>query len=581
MPGDFPELVLAPVPAWAFAADSVADEATLALPDAQADTTASPDSVSDRAITIVAEVAQVLGDEDGPPPLPGVGTVSAIDLARRIARVAGKGQRPEPGASPPKIPDVAKPTLWTLQSDADAVDSVLILAGQPPGEPGTPRSSAAPERAHGALVGRAIADSGPVVCLATAGFSPAELGQFAEALLLAAYRYDPKRAVDARTLAGPGPRRSTAEPVVLTVSARTGARAWDRFESELARAERRARAVWVARDLANTPSSVKSPAWLADQAERLAAGAGLKARTTDAAELVSRGFGGMLAVGSGSDREPVMVTIEYAPEGGPQGASSGHVVLVGKGITFDTGGLDLKPLLGMPLMKTDMAGSAAVLGAMLLIAAERPAVRVTALLMVAENSISGSAYRPGDVITHYGGRTSEVTNTDAEGRLVLADGLAHAVRDLKPTAVLDIATLTGAATLGLGRQHAAGFSNDVRLGARLLAAGESSGDAVWLMPLAEEYVPMIRSTIADARNAVTGSADAGSITAALFLQEFVGDVPWVHLDIAGPGRAESDLPEAAKGATGFGVRVIADWVESGARPGGRQPAGRRQSAART
>jgi leucyl aminopeptidase len=246
-------------------------------------------------------------------------------------------------------------------------------------------------------------------------------------------------------------------------------------------------------------------------------------------------------------------------------------VLVVKGITFDTGGLSLKPPDAMTWMKTDMAGGAAVIATMSALRALDVGVRVTALVPLAENMPGADATRPGDVITHHGGRTSEVLNTDAEGRLVLADALAYAVANLDPDVVVDIATLTGAATLGLGRRHAALYATMPQLADRLVAAGTAGGEGLWPMPLVDSYRDSLDSPVADLRN--IGDRDrhytGGSIVAALFLREFVAPargrrVEWAHLDIAGPGRSEGEEDELTKGATGFGVRTFLRWLEDGA-----------------
>ena len=236
--------------------------------------------------------------------------------------------------------------------------------------------------------------------------------------------------------------------------------------------------------------------------------------------------------------------------------------MVGKGITYDTGGLSLKrPYDLMVPMKSDMAGAAAILSATVAMAKIKPRVRVTALMMCAENMVSGTAQRPSDVITQYGGTTVEIINTDAEGRLVLADGLAYADLELQPDYLLDIATLTGAATLGLGKQYAAMYSRNASLTAKLHEVGERIGDRVWPMPLLDDYSPALASPIADFNHdASAKSFSAGSVTAALFLEKFVGKQNWVHLDIAGPARSEVDSGELIKGGTGFGTRLLIEWL---------------------
>jgi leucyl aminopeptidase len=220
-----------------------------------------------------------------------------------------------------------------------------------------------------------------------------------------------------------------------------------------------------------------------------------------------------------------------------------------------------RPYDMMMAMKTDMAGAAAVLSVISALPELAPRVRVTALLMCAENAVSATAQRPSDVITHFGGTTTEVLNTDAEGRLVLADGLAYADLKLKPDYLIDIATLTGSATLGLGRQYAAMYSRDAKLVAKLSEIGLETGDRVWQMPLVDDYVDSLESDIADINNtADKGDYNAGSVTAALFLEKFVGNRKWVHFDIAGTGRSEVDAGENPKGGTGFGVRLLTTWI---------------------
>jgi leucyl aminopeptidase len=325
-----------------------------------------------------------------------------------------------------------------------------------------------------------------------------------------------------------------------------------------------AQAICRARDLIHTPANIKTPAWMGKQAELLAQGTGLKVKILAGTEL--KEFGGLRAVGGSSPKPgPRMIQLSYQPKSKKKSLSAlPHVVLVGKGITFDTGGISLKrPYDTMMAMKSDMAGSAAILGTLTALEELQPNVRVTALMMMAENAISGTAQRPSDVIKHYGGTTVEVINTDAEGRLVLADGLAYADLNLDPDYLVDIATLTGAATLGLGRQYAAMYTRDNALAAQLSKAGEETGDRVWHMPLVDDYKDSLGSDIADFNhNASKGKYSAGSVTAALFLENFVGTRRWVHLDIAGTARSEVDAGENSKGGTGFGVRLLTEWITS-------------------
>ncbi|NDF02026.1 MAG: leucyl aminopeptidase family protein [Actinobacteria bacterium] len=317
--------------------------------------------------------------------------------------------------------------------------------------------------------------------------------------------------------------------------------------------------VWLTRDLIHTPANLKSPQWMAKQAKSALSRSEIEIKVHTGADLAK--FGGLRAVGNSSPkRPPVMIELFY----NKTKRKVPHVVLVGKGIMFDTGGVSLKrPYDTMVAMKSDMAGAAAIIGTMKAIAALGLNVRVTGLLICAENLLSATSQRPSDVITHYGGTTVEVRNTDAEGRLVLADGLAYANAKLKPDYLLDIATLTGSATLGLGRQHGAMYTRDQKLAKQLQEIGEKSGDRVWHMPLVDDYIPSLASPIADFNHlGDKPHVSGGSITAALFLEHFAGDSRWVHLDIAGTARSEVDAGENVKGGTGFGVRLLVEWISS-------------------
>ena len=325
-----------------------------------------------------------------------------------------------------------------------------------------------------------------------------------------------------------------------------------------------AKAITRARDLVHTPSNIKTPEWMATKAQEFAQSNGLK--TTVLAGKALKEFGGLRAVGNSSPVPgPRFIETTYRPKNKRKLTKPlPHVVLVGKGITFDTGGVSLKrPYDLMIPMKSDMAGAAAILATLTALEDLQPDVHVTALMMCAENAISATAQRPSDVIKHYGGTTVEVINTDAEGRLVLADGLAYADINLNPDYLIDIATLTGAATLGLGRTFAAMYTRDDQLASSFIKAGSDSGDQVWRMPLIDDYQDSLRSDIADFNHAaVKADYSAGSVTAALFLEHFAGTRRWLHLDIAGPGRSEVDAGENPKGGTGFGVRLLTTWIMS-------------------
>jgi leucyl aminopeptidase len=314
-------------------------------------------------------------------------------------------------------------------------------------------------------------------------------------------------------------------------------------------------ASWRSRTLCSVPSNLKNPPWLADQAVALANEAGLGVRVWDEKQLADEGFGGIVGVGQASATPPRLVRLDYTPTKASRRTPT--VVLVGKGVTFDTGGLSIKPGEAMVNMKRDMTGGAVVMSVLAALAAVDCRVRVVGLVPAAENAVGGNALRPGDVVRHYGGRTSEVTNTDAEGRLVIADAMAWAVANLEPDVLVDVATLTGAIKVALGQQVGGLFANDDALADALLEAGTRAGEPLWRFPLAEVYEEKISSRIADADNAGGGP---GAITAALFLQHFAGDVPWAHLDIASTGDAPDDSFEWSKGPTGFGVRALLDWL---------------------
>ncbi|WP_269178256.1 leucyl aminopeptidase family protein [Modestobacter sp. VKM Ac-2979] len=383
------------------------------------------------------------------------------------------------------------------------------------------------------------------------GVAPAgadEVRTAVETALLAGYRF--------RDTSTPHPPR-LAEVLVVAAGADDPAVAAGEHAGRVA-----AESVVWARDLVNTPSSTKDPAWLADQAlGRLGGVDGVTVTVLGPDELRAGGFGGVLAVGGGSASPPRVVIATYRPHG----AGPAHPVLVGKGITFDTGGISIKKNAGMREMKTDMAGAAAVLAAVDAAARLQLPSAVTAVVALCENAVSGAAYRPADVVRHVGGRTTEVRNTDAEGRLVLADALAHARLALGATVLVDVATLTGAMRTALGARTAGLYATADGLADALLTAGGHAGEAFWRMPLTEEHVGHLRaqldSPVADANNA---PGDPGSTTAALFLQPFAGGLPWAHLDIAGPARAGRDDAEVVKGGSGFAVRTLLHWLEAGA-----------------
>jgi leucyl aminopeptidase len=411
---------------------------------------------------------------------------------------------------------------------------------------GTGENSAEDLRKAGASLSRKVKNTGSSILDALVSTKDSARGH-AIAIILASYSWSQK-----------SPPSKALKASNFTIIGK--------FENEVASAKLLASAVWTARDLIHTPSNIKNPLWIAEQAKSLVTktkSSALKIEIKSGTGLAK--FGGLLAVGNSSPKPgPRLVQVSYEPRGSKNWP---HVVLVGKGITFDTGGVSLKrPYEHMVGMKSDMSGAAAVLATVLGIAqlgAAAPKIRVTGLLMCAENALSSTSQRPSDVITHYGGTTVEVIDTDAEGRLVLADGLAYADAELKPDYLIDIATLTGSATLGLGRQYAAMYTRDISLAQELYDAGQSAGERVWHMPLIDDYKVALASEIADFNHtAEKEEFSGGSITAALFLEHFAGNRRWVHLDIAGPARSESDSGENPKGGTGFGARLLIEWLTS-------------------
>jgi leucyl aminopeptidase len=316
----------------------------------------------------------------------------------------------------------------------------------------------------------------------------------------------------------------------------------------------------IARDMANEPGNCWTPTNFAQYAQKAAKELDLKCTILDKSNMKKLGMGGILAVNKGSEEPPKFIILEYNPK-----KSLETVLLVGKGLTFDSGGISLKPSQGMMDMKYDMCGGAAVLSTMEAVGREKPEIRVVALIPSTDNMIGGGAVKPGDVITHIGGITSEVENTDAEGRLILADALAYGIEKFQPTCVIDLATLTGAVIIALGHHHSGMMSNNDVLAERLIEAGKICGEPLWRLPLGPEYAKQIKSKVADIKN--TGGRPAGSITAAEYLHRFVGDVPWAHLDIAGTAWDFTEKSYVPKGPSGIGVRTLIElfrrWENGG------------------
>jgi leucyl aminopeptidase len=398
------------------------------------------------------------------------------------------------------------------------------------------RGAVAPKdvRRAAAAAARRISRASEVACalpsLGEEGWSAA-----AEGFALAGYRFDAYKS-----------EATTTEPTTVLFSGAT--------KQALERGRAYADAIALARNLTNEPGSVLTPTELGRRSVEIADASGLQATILDEGELRARGFGGLLSVASGSSEPPRLIRLRYAPDG-----ALDRVALVGKGVTFDSGGLSLKPWQSMQEMKTDMAGGAAVLGVMSALHTLDVAVEVTGIVPATENMVSGKALKPGDVIHHYGGKTSEVINTDAEGRLILADALAWASED-QPSSLVDVATLTSTIRMALGTRMSGLFCDDDDLRAGLLEAAEAAGEDMWHMPFYDSYESEIASDVADLRNRGTGSG--GAIIAALFLRNFVGKgIPWAHIDIAGTARAESSTDESPKGGTGIPTRTLLRWLE--------------------
>lgn len=319
-----------------------------------------------------------------------------------------------------------------------------------------------------------------------------------------------------------------------------------------------AHGVTLARDLVNSPGYALTPALLGDKAVELGNRLGIKTTVLDKAQLIEQGFGGILAVGKGSTNDPRFIVMEYGAE--YTGAGKPTICLVGKGLTFDSGGLSLKPADAMETMKSDMGGSAAVFGALQAVAELKLPLHIVGLVASAENMPSATAYRPGDIVTTLSGKTIEVLNTDAEGRIILSDALFYAQR-YKPAAIVELSTLTGAIIIALGSYATGMMATEQALADKISRAGEVTNERVWQFPLWDEYHAMIQSQIADLKN--IGGRPAGSITAGAFLAAFVGDYPFVHLDIAGTAWVDRPAkPYETQGGTGVGVRLLAEFLKT-------------------
>lgn len=474
--------------------------------------------------------ALILPVYQGPEAGPGVKEVSrelGVDLVQACTE---NGMRGKPGQV------LGIPTLGRIPARS------VLLVGM--GKRSDAKSDAV-RAAAGKAVGRVRDLDSVATTLGQVGRSAeASAAAVVEGFSLGGYRFDRYKVKSKSEDEGKGPGT-----VVLLGKAAD----LSKVKSAISRAQVVVDAANYARDLVNTPSADATPEVMAGHARTLARKAGLKVKVWTPAELQKGNFGGILGVGQGSANAPRLVELTYS--GGRAGAAP--IVLVGKGITFDSGGLSIKSAKGMESMKMDKGGASAMLGAMKAIAALKIKANVTAILPFAENMPSGSAQRPGDVITHRNGKTSEVLNTDAEGRLILADALSLAV-EREPAAIVDAATLTGACMVALGPEVSGVFGNDKSLVREVLSAGEAVGEPSWELPLFDGYHKQIESPVADIKN--LGGSYGGAITAALFLKEFVGETPWVHMDIAGPAWAENASGLGPVGATGVPVRTLVEFV---------------------
>ncbi|WP_428490348.1 leucyl aminopeptidase [Rhodopila sp.] len=406
------------------------------------------------------------------------------------------------------------------------------------------------EEAGGTIVANLSHEA--AVAVASCALTSQQCAEVALGAILRSYRFDRYR-----TKEKPDDKPKLSRITVLTAEAAKAKAAWEPLNAT-------AKGVFLTRDLVTEPPNVLDPPEMAERCRRLSE-LGLKVEIFGPKEMGKLGFGALLGVSQGSAKEPRMVVLHWNGAGGNGRKSKDKpVVFVGKGVTFDTGGISIKPAGGMEDMKWDMAGAGTVIGLMAALAGRRAKVDAIGLVGLVENMPSATAQRPGDVVTSYSGQTIEVINTDAEGRLVLADVIWYAQQKYDPKFMVDLATLTGAIIIGLGHEYAGLFSNDDALSQKLTAAGLATGERVWRMPLDDAYDKQIRSDIADMKN--VGGRPGGSITAAQFIQRFVNAKPWAHLDIAGMAWSTKDTAVTPKGATAFGVRLldrlVADHYES-------------------
>ncbi len=381
----------------------------------------------------------------------------------------------------------------------------------------------------------------PAAAIGAHAFTPEQAAQVAFGATLRAYRFDRYR-----TKEKPEDKPKLAKLTLLIAEPARGKAAWEPLAAV-------ANGVFLTRDLVSEPANVLNPAEMANRCKKLSE-LGVKVEVLGPREMAKLGFGALLGVAQGSVIEPRMVVMQWNCTSGRGRRRDKPLAFIGKGVTFDTGGISIKPAGGMEDMKWDMGGAGTVIGLMAALAGRKAKVDAVGLVGLVENMPSGSAQRPGDVVKSYSGQTIEVINTDAEGRLVLADVLWYCQEKFDPKFMIDLATLTGAIIVSLGHEHAGMFGNNDELAEKIAAAGKATGEKVWRMPLDEAYDKLIKSDIADMKN--IGGRPGGSITAAQFIQRFVNDKPWAHLDIAGMAWSTKDAPCVPKGATAYGVRLL-------------------------
>jgi len=497
---------------------------------------------ADAPAEVAADVL-VLPVFEGPEAGPGVREIRGADLLGAYADAALSGKRGESLLVP------------NLGIDGIAARAVMLLGVGPRDEISPDALRRSVGRVASQLVKRAsVATTLPQ---AAGRVTDDAIQAVVEGLLLGSYRFT--RYKSGRTKDAPPP------PALKRVTILGSARADVKLaKAALQRGQVVAEAVAWARDLVNTPAIDCTPAFLAKQAQAMAKETGLECRVWTEGELKKGGFGGIIGVGSGSVNPPRMIELRYRGAG----ASDVPIGLTGKGISFDSGGLSIKPADSMEWMKSDMGGAASILATMRAIARLKPRVNIVAAIPSAENMPSGSAIRPGDVLRHRNGKTSEVLNTDAEGRLILADALAYlSEQKPRPRVIIDTATLTGACMIALGEEIFGVMGNDRALIGDVVAASEQVGEQGWELPLWPGYRRLIESEVADIKN--IGKRYGGAITAALFLSEFVDGTPWAHLDIAGPAFADKAGDYWPKGGTGVPVRTLVRYVLSQAGTGSR------------